>query len=145
MNRPTGFADGRQHSLEFSPADGALVQRTHQQTVRCADEIYVAGLALAVAHLAIAEPQLLLAVEVKRLGAYAVVSVHQHHTNHLPHQPIIHQGFVASASSRSLQNSTIRTGYVTSAIRIRLRKYQYLRLPRRTGFLACQGICPATS
>lgn len=64
---PTGFADGRQYGP--SPLlRTVLVERPHQQTVRCADEIHVAGLPLAVAHLAIAEPQFLLAVPMKRLG-----------------------------------------------------------------------------
>ena len=67
FHRPTGFADGRQHGP--SPVlRTALVERAHQQTVRCADEIHVAGLPLAAAHLTIAEPQLLLAVPMKRLG-----------------------------------------------------------------------------
>ena len=83
FNRPTGFADGRQRAP--SPLlHTALPQRTHQETVRCADEIHVAGLPLAVAHLAIAEPQLLLAVPMKRLGACPAVPIHQHHANHLP-------------------------------------------------------------
>ena len=45
---PTGFADGRQHGP--SPVlRTVLMERTHQQTVRCADEIHVAGLPLAAA------------------------------------------------------------------------------------------------
>src|SRR5918992_1253150 len=67
FDRPTGFADGRQHTP--SPfLRTVLVERTHQQTVRCADEIHVAGLPLAAAHPAIAEPQLLLVVSMKCLG-----------------------------------------------------------------------------
>jgi hypothetical protein len=38
------------------------MQRMHQKTVRCADEIYVASLPLATAHLTISDP-LLLAVQ----------------------------------------------------------------------------------
>ena len=71
FDRPTGFADGRQHGP--SPVlRTALVERTHQQTVRCADEIHVAGLPLAVAHLAISQAQLLLPVPMKRLGAWGI-------------------------------------------------------------------------
>ena len=71
FDRPTGFADGRQHGP--SPLlRTALVERAHQQTVRCADEIHVAGLPLAVAHLAIAESQLLLAVPMTTLPLGAV-------------------------------------------------------------------------
>src|SRR5438309_2279596 len=38
-------------------------------------------------------PQLLLPVPMKCLGACPAVPIHQHHTNHLPHQPITHQRF----------------------------------------------------
>ena len=86
---PTGFADGRQPGP--SPLlRTVLMERVHQQTVRCADERHVAGLPLAVAHLAIAEPQLLLPVPMKCLGACPAVPIHQHHANHLPQQPITH-------------------------------------------------------
>ena len=64
FDRPTGFADGRQHSP--SPVlRTALVERTHQKTVRCADELHVAGLPLAVAHLALSQAQLLLTVPMR--------------------------------------------------------------------------------
>ena len=43
FHRTTGFADGRQRSP--SPVlRTVLLQRTHQETVRCADERHVAGL-----------------------------------------------------------------------------------------------------
>src|SRR5215211_6369618 len=89
---PTGFADGRQHGP--SPVlRTVLVERTHQKTVRCADEIHVAGLPLAIAHLAISKPQLLLPVPMKGLGACPAVPIYQHHANDLPHQSITHQRF----------------------------------------------------
>lgn len=82
---PTGCADGRRQPP--SPfLRTVLMERMHQQTVRCADEIDVAGLSLA-------EPQLLLAVPMKRLGACPGVPVHQHHTDDLPRQSVTHQGF----------------------------------------------------
>src|SRR5205085_6540366 len=61
--------------------------------VRCADEIHVAGLPLAVAHLAISQAQLLLPVPMKCLSACPAVPIHQHHAYHLPQQPMTHQGF----------------------------------------------------
>ena len=116
-----------------------------RQTVRCADEIHVAGLPLAVAHLAISKPQLLLPVPMKGLGACPAVSIHQHHAYYFPPSRLLTKALLASASSRSFQNSTIRTGCFTSGIRICLLKYQDLRLPTRTGFFACQGIWRATA
>jgi hypothetical protein len=92
FDRPTGFADGGQHTP--SPfLRTALVERTHQQTVRCADDIDVAGMPLAAAHLTIAESQRLLTVPMKRLGAGPAVPVHQHHADDLPRQSVTPQGF----------------------------------------------------
>src|SRR4030095_6689581 len=60
----TGFADGRQRPPSPVLRTG-LLQRAHQETVRCADEIHVAGLPLAGAHLSVSDPQLLLPVPMK--------------------------------------------------------------------------------
>src|SRR6266851_2884220 len=79
----TGFADGRQRPPSPVLRTG-LLQRAHQETVRCADEIHVAGLPLAAAHLAVSQPQLLLAVPMKRLGACPTMPIHQHHPYHFP-------------------------------------------------------------
>jgi len=90
FHRTTGFADGRQRAP--SPVlHTALLQRAHQQTIRCADKIHVAGLPLAAAHLTIAQPQLLLPVSMKRLGPCPTMPIHQDHPHHFPPQTITHQ------------------------------------------------------
>src|SRR5438477_5676971 len=62
----TGAADGRQSAQ--SPVPGArMLQLTHEQTVRQHDQVHVPGLALAIAELTVAHPQLLLAVSMKGL------------------------------------------------------------------------------
>src|SRR5215831_404970 len=53
----------------------------------------MAGLPFAAAHLTVSQPQLLLAVPMKRLGACPSMPIHQHHTNDFPSQTIAHQGF----------------------------------------------------
>src|SRR6266446_1634632 len=79
----TGFANG--HQRPPSPVlRTTLLQRTHEETLRYADEIHVAGLPLAAAHLTVSQPLLLLAVPMTRLGACPTVSIHQHHPYHLP-------------------------------------------------------------
>src|SRR5919202_1750562 len=88
----TGFADGRQRPP--SPLlHTTLLQRTHQETVRCADEIHVAGLPLPPAHLTVAQAQLLLAVSMKGLGACPAMAIDQYDTNHFPPQPVTDQRF----------------------------------------------------
>ena len=88
----TGFANGRQRPP--SPVlRTTLLQRAHQETIRCTDEIHVAGLPRAAAHLTVPQPSLLLAVPMKRLGACPSMPIYQHHTNYFPPQPIAHQGF----------------------------------------------------
>src|SRR4029434_913477 len=134
----TGFANGRQRPP--SPVlRTILLQRAHQETIRCADEIHVAGLPLAAAHLTVSQPQLLLAVPMKRLGACPAMPRHQHHTNDFPTRRVLRTDVLAAWSSRSRQNKTILTGCPTSGIRICLLKYQYRLLPTRTGFFAAQG------
>jgi hypothetical protein len=86
----TGFADGHQRSP--SPLlRTVLMQRAQQQTVRCADEIDVADLPLARAHLTIFQAQLLLAVPRKRLGACPAMAIRQQHMDYLPQYAIAHQ------------------------------------------------------
>src|SRR5215471_15269017 len=88
----TGFADGRQRPP--SPVlHTALPQRTHQETVRCADEIHMAGLPLAAAHLTVSQAPLLLAVPMERLGPCPAMAIHQHHPDHFPPQPVADQRF----------------------------------------------------
>src|SRR5712691_6722161 len=74
----TGFANGRQRPP--SPIlHTVLLQRAHQETIRYADEIHVAGLPLAAAHLTVSQPQLLLAVPMKGLGPCPPMPIHQDH------------------------------------------------------------------
>src|ERR671933_536517 len=88
----TGFADGRQRPP--SPLlHTTLLQRPHQETVRCADEIHMAGLPLAAAHLTVSQAQLRLAVPMKGLGPCPAMAIHQHHPYDLPPQPVADQGF----------------------------------------------------
>src|ERR1043165_4954567 len=88
----TGFADGRQRPpspvLHTTPP-----QRAHQETVRCADEIDVAGLPLAAAHLTIPQPQLLLPIPMKGLGPCPAMPIYQDDTNHFPAQTVTDQRF----------------------------------------------------
>jgi hypothetical protein len=139
----TALADGRQHPP--SPLlRTALVERAYQQTARCADEIHLAGLPLAITHLAIAEPQLLLAVPMKRLGACPAVSIHQHRANHLSDQPITHQRFTRRLFALLPKQDNphgmrdVRNPHLFTEVPEPL-------LPIRTGFLACQGIWRATA
>src|SRR3954471_13758229 len=80
FHRTTGFADGRQRPP--SPVlRTTLLQRAHEETIRCTDEIHGAGLPCAAAPLTVSQPQLLLAVPMKRLGACPSMPIHQHYTN----------------------------------------------------------------
>src|SRR5215470_562815 len=88
----TGVADGRQRPP--SPVlHTALPQRAHQETIRCADEIHMAGLPLAAAHLTVSQPQLLLAVSMKGLGPCPAMAIDQYYTNDFPPQPVTDQRF----------------------------------------------------
>src|SRR5437016_13916413 len=78
FHRTTGFANGRQRPP--SPVlRTTLLQRAHEETIRCTNEIPVAGLPLAAAHLTVSQPQLLLAVPMKGLGACPPMPIHQDH------------------------------------------------------------------
>ena len=92
FHRTTGFADGRQRPP--SPVlRTTLLQRAHEETLRCTDERHVAGLPLAAAHLTVSQPQLLLAVPMKGLGPCPAVSIHQPHPYHFPPQTVTDQCF----------------------------------------------------
>src|SRR5260221_13265411 len=67
-HRPTGFADGHQ-PMECPLLRTALLQLAHEQTVRQHDQVHVPGLALDVTQLAVAQPELLLAVPMEGLRA----------------------------------------------------------------------------
>jgi hypothetical protein len=83
FDRSTGFADGPQH-LPSPVLRTTLVQGVHEKTVRCADEIHVAGLPFAVAHLTISQSQLLLAVPMERLSSCPAMALDEQHPNHFP-------------------------------------------------------------
>ena len=87
FHRTTGFANGRQRppSLVLRTT---LLQRAHQETLRCTDERHVAGLPFAAAPLTVSQPQRLLAVPMKGLGAGPAMPIHQHYTNHFPPQTV---------------------------------------------------------
>jgi hypothetical protein len=142
-DRPTGFADGRQHAP--SPVlRTALVPRAHVHTVRCADERDVAGLPLARAYLTVAQAQQQLPVAMKGLSACP-----RRETNSMRMPPhvgrVLINALLAAVSRRSCQNNTLRTGWSTVGIRIRLVQDPSRRLPTRPGLLSAHGICRATS
>src|SRR5262245_7560930 len=89
---PTGCADGRQPG----PSPGlrtVLVERTHQKTVRCADEIPVAGRPRAMAPLAIAQPHRLFPVPMPCLGACPAVPLYHPQAHALPPPSLTHHRF----------------------------------------------------
>src|SRR5215217_6754557 len=141
FHRTTGFANGRQRPP--SPVlRTTLLQRAHEETIRCTDEINVAGLPLAAAHLTVPQPQLLLAVPMKGLGASPAMPIHQHYTNHFPPQTITHQGFtrVLVVSLTPKQNDPhgmpdVRDPHLLAEIPILPGPYAY-------GFLRCPGNLP---
>src|SRR2546421_4055725 len=88
----TGFADGRQRPP--SPVlRTTLLQRAHEETIRCTNEIHVAGLPPAAAHLTVSQPPLLLSVPLESLGSCPPMPIHQDHPNHFPPQAVAYQCF----------------------------------------------------
>ena len=92
QHRSTGLADRRQ-PFKCPLMRTALLQLTHQQTVRQEDQIQVAGLPQATSQLTVAHAQLLLAVPMEALGAWPAAAIHTQHAAYLPTRSIAHQHF----------------------------------------------------
>jgi len=84
---PTGFADGRQHTMR-PITHTALPHLRYEQAVRQHDEIHVPGLALAFMQLTVSHAQILLAVPVKGFRARPALAVDVKDPGDLPMRPI---------------------------------------------------------
>src|SRR5947209_3529316 len=74
--------------LERPSLRTALLQLAHEQTVRQHDQVYVPGLALEITQLTITQPELLLAVPMKRLRARPTMPRDPDASAHLPGGPV---------------------------------------------------------